>query len=466
MRFTLACILFASTAALAQLALPYSGTITSTATAFTVTNNWATAPNGGHAIDAIADFINSTGIYARSNDGKAIWGSSTTGIPVLGVCGGAGCTAGYFYTAGMPTNTIGVIASSTNGTGLLAQSVNGRAADLSTSGTGTTVFARSLSGTTLDAASTNGAIVLNASTNSSLNAAIVVSNPAGAAISVTSSSVYNPGIIAQTYGNQAAIVGIQAASSGGANGVSGQSTSLNGVQGRSYSGSASGVYGENSAVGGGGYGVAGRASGSGIAVFGDKSTPSTGYAGYFSGNVQVTGNFAVSGSKAFMIDHPLDPGNKFLVHSSVESNEMKNLYDGVTVLDAAGHARIQLPTWFEAVNGDFRYQLTAIGKPGNLYIASELAAGSFEIAGSPGQKVSWQVTGNRRDPAALASGFAVERDKLPSERGTYLRPELISPTAQGLVRSPFAAPAYLPAPEPMLRDVKGPTFRPNPDQTE
>ncbi len=224
------------------------------------------------------------------------------------------------------------------------------------------------------------------------------------------------------------------------------------------------MYGENSTVGGGGYGVAGRASGFGTAVYGDKSTPSTGYAGYFSGNVQVTGNFAVSGSKAFMIDHPLDPANKFLVHSSVESNEMKNLYDGVTVLDSAGRARIQLPLWFEVVNGDFRYQLTAIGKPGDLYVASELANGSFEIAGSPGQKVSWQITGNRRDPAALAYGFAVEKDKLPAKRGTYLRPDLISPTAQSLVRSPFSAAAHLASPEPRPREVAAPTFRPDPTE--
>jgi hypothetical protein len=178
----------------------------------------------------------------------------------------------------------------------------------------------------------------------------------------------------------------------------------------------------------------------------------------FSGNVQVTGNFTVTGSKAFMIDHPLDPANKFLVHSCVESSEMKNLYDGLVTLDANGRAVIRLPSWFEALNRDFRYQLTAIGKPGNLYIASELADGSFEIGGSAGQKVSWQITGNRRDAAALASGFAVEKDKPAGERGKYLRPDLISPSAESIVRSPFAAPPHVVDPEPIPSSIEAPTY--------
>lgn len=201
-----------------------------------------------------------------------------------------------------------------------------------------------------------------------------------------------------------------------------------------------------------------------IAVFGEKVTPALGWAGYFVGNVNVTGSLSVTGSKAFMIDHPLDPSNKFLVHSSVESNEMKNLYDGIATLDSAGHTRVQLPVWFEAINSDFRYQLTAIGKPGNLYIASELKNGFFEIGGSAGQKVSWQITGNRKDAAAVASGFAVEKDKLPSERGTYLRPDLISATAQNIVRSPLAAAPHVPDPEPSPREIEAPVYRPPPPQ--
>ncbi len=60
----------------------------------------------------------------------------------------------------------------------------------------------------------------------------------------------------------------------------------NGLQGNSGDPIASGVYGEN--LSGGGYGVAGRAAGSGIAVFGEN-TSAFGYAGYFIGNVNVSG---------------------------------------------------------------------------------------------------------------------------------------------------------------------------------
>ncbi|MCK4597432.1 hypothetical protein KAU04_05305, partial [bacterium] len=119
-------------------------------------------------------------------------------------------------------------------------------------------------------------------------------------------------------------------------------------------------------------------------------------AGYFSGNVTVTGTLSKGGG-SFKIDHPLDPANKYLYHSFVESPDMKNLYDGVVNLDNDGAAWVELPEWFEALNKDFRYQLTPIGAPGpNLYIAQEIQNNRFQIAGGPlGMKVSWQVTGIR-----------------------------------------------------------------------
>ena len=54
---------------------------------------------------------------------------------------------------------------------------------------------------------------------------------------------------------------------------------------------------------------------------------------------------------------------------------MKNVYDGIVILDNKGEAEVELPDWFGALNKDFRYQLTAIGAPGpNLYIAEEIPA--------------------------------------------------------------------------------------------
>jgi hypothetical protein len=70
------------------------------------------------------------------------------------------------------------------------------------------------------------------------------------------------------------------------NGVQGHSQSANGVQGNTASSSASGVYGANT---GGGFGVAGRTTGSGSAIFGENIYPE-GWAGNFNGRVQVGGD--------------------------------------------------------------------------------------------------------------------------------------------------------------------------------
>ncbi|HZR24144.1 MAG TPA: hypothetical protein VFA59_11185 [Vicinamibacterales bacterium] len=152
---------------------------------------------------------------------------------------------------------------------------------------------------------------------------------------------------------------------------------------------------------------------------------SSGLAGHFFGNVTVTGTLS-KGAGSFKIDHPLDPGNKYLLHSFVESPDMKNVYDGNVTLDARGEAIVTLPDWFEALNRDFRYQLTPLGAPGpNLYVAEEVAHGRFKIAGGiAGGRVSWQITGIRHDAYAEAHRIAIEEDKPATERGHYLYPEL------------------------------------------
>ncbi|WP_069114084.1 hypothetical protein [Jiangella alba] len=125
---------------------------------------------------------------------------------------------------------------------------------------------------------------------------------------------------------------------------------------------------------------------------------------------------------SFHIDHPLDPQNRYLSHSFVESPNMKNVYDGVAVLDVIGAATVELPDWFEALARDFRYQLTPMGASApDLYVSSEIDDGNFAIAGGvPGQHVSWQVTGIRKDPWAEDNRIPVEHHKPSSERGTTL----------------------------------------------
>jgi hypothetical protein len=150
-----------------------------------------------------------------------------------------------------------------------------------------------------------------------------------------------------------------------------------------------------------------------------------GLAGKFDGDVEVTGNLSKA-TGSFKIDHPLDPANKYLYHSFVESPDMKNIYDGVVSLDRNGEATIELPEWFEALNKDFRYLLTPIGAPGpGLYIAEKISKNRFKIAGGqPGIEVSWQVTGIRKDAYANAHRIRVEENKPERERGYYLHPEL------------------------------------------
>jgi hypothetical protein len=134
----------------------------------------------------------------------------------------------------------------------------------------------------------------------------------------------------------------------------------------------------------------------------------------------------MAGVKDFKIDHPLDPANKYLVHASVESSEMKTIYDGSVMLDRSGEAVVQLPDWFEAMNTSFRYQLTAIGAPSpGLHIAQKISENRFKIAGgAPGVEVCWQVTGVRQDSFAKANPLIVEQPKSADERGYYIHPEL------------------------------------------
>jgi hypothetical protein len=136
----------------------------------------------------------------------------------------------------------------------------------------------------------------------------------------------------------------------------------------------------------------------------------------FVGNVTVLGTLTKSAG-SFRIDHPLDPEHKVLSHSFVESPDMMNVYNGNVTLDETGRATVELPGYFEALNKDFRYQLTAIGAPGpNLYIAEGVQQNRFRIAGGrPYARVSWQVTGVRQDAYANEHRIKVEEEKPAAE---------------------------------------------------
>ncbi|MGO9344663.1 MAG: hypothetical protein ACLP6E_19425 [Acidimicrobiales bacterium] len=206
----------------------------------------------------------------------------------------------------------------------------------------------------------------------------------------------------------------------GGYGVYGNSSYGNGVYGSSAG--ANGVFGTSSADDG--FGVYGYATG-GADSFGVYAESINSDALYVAGSAGVTG-YLSKGGGSFKIDHPLDPGGKYLYHSFVESPDMMNVYNGTVVLDGDGRATVELPDWFEALNRDFRYQLTAIGGPApDLHISREVKHGTFSIAGGRAdQKVSWQVTGIRQDAWANANRIPVEVDKKAEDQGRYLHPEL------------------------------------------
>jgi len=138
------------------------------------------------------------------------------------------------------------------------------------------------------------------------------------------------------------------------------------------------------------------------------------------GDLQVDGNISKGGG-SFKIDDPLDPENKYLYHSFVESPDMMNVYNGNVFLDQNGEAIVTLPDYFEALNMQYRYQLTCIGGYSNVYISEEISNNQFKIAGGQSNlKVSWQVTGIRKDPYANKHRIKAEVEKPIEERGKYL----------------------------------------------
>lgn len=298
-------------------------------------------------------------------------------------------------------------------------------------------------------------------------------------------------------GGRAGVLGVTSAPNGsgvegdasGSNaaGVFGVNTTGPGVWGRGTSGG-SGVFGESSgyAVYGastGGFGVYGTSTNGGVVgvayvgvqgnangttdsqgVRGDNGGSNTvGYAGLFNGRVSIFGNLNVYGTLAksagaFKIDHPLDPANKYLYHSFVESPDMKNIYDGVVMTDANGNATVVLPDYFEALNKDFRYQLTVIGQFAQAIVSSEIDHNRFSIkTDKPGVKVSWQVTGIRHDPYAEANRIPVEEIKPAGERGQYVYPELYGLPSSSSINSLIPAGATPDVNTPPSRPIDPPS---------
>lgn len=196
------------------------------------------------------------------------------------------------------------------------------------------------------------------------------------------------------------------------------------------------VYGVGGSVSGDGsgpkYAIYGSASGSGAkyAIYGSASGSGTLYAGYFNGRVHINGQLTKS-SGSFLIDHVLDPKNKTLRHSFVESPEDLCLYRGKVKLDEKGRATVKMPRYFAALTKEEEatVTLTPIGKKPFLagYEWNKKYT-AFSVYGDPDRQVSYIVLADRDDPAIRHFRRPVEEAK---GNGNFEKGKLINPEAYG-----------------------------------
>ena len=368
------------------------------------------------ATASIVDFAN-TGTTAITHD-QTLMGDGTSQMP-LGIAVG-GVTTGDL--------AIGAVTADKIGAGQVVKSLNGARDDLSIlGGENVTVVpvvtvgtAPVITGLIISAPD----VITSVAHDASLAGNGAGGSPLGVALPLSlSGSASGSGIALVTIRNSASgNHGIEGDGGPAGAGVVGNGGDFNSDIGAAGPGMFA-FGGDNSGNGAGGPGI--------LAIPGNFSNGKRqGLAGDFRGDVAIAGTITKT-SGSFKIDHPLDPSNKYLYHSFVESPDMKNIYDGIAELDAAGEATVELPEWFGALNRDFRYQLTCIGGFAPVYIAAKISNNLFRIAGGlPGMEVSWQVTGIRQDQWANAHRIPVEENKSEVERGYYLHPELFGQPAE------------------------------------
>jgi len=421
----------------------------------------------------------------------AVYGLASNTSPGSSAAGVTGAAKTQFGPGvqGVTTSSSGFgvqgVVNSTSG-GTAVQGLNNAISGVSqgVSGQTSSVTANSSGVNGYEGAATGQVYGVNGSTNSTTNYAAGVSGYEGAA---TGAVFGVKGGTNSTTNFAAGVSGYEGATGGGTvfgvtgstNSATSGSSGLNGYEGAKTGGPVYGVSGYAESTGGiGVFGSAQATSGFTVGVEGATSSPG-GTAGQFvnlsgsglvlvgqsgskfntvfsldasgkgsfAGNLNVTGKLT-KGSGSFKIDDPLDPAHKYLSHSFVESPDMMDVYNGVIVLDVHGSAWVTLPDYFEALNRDFRYQLTAIGTPGpNLYIAKKVSGNRFKIAGGrPRGEVSWQVTGIRHDAYADAYRIPVEEEKPQEEQGHYLHPELFGASKRKAIGAAVSEPSTGSAP--------------------
>jgi hypothetical protein len=273
---------------------------------------------GSDAIRGASDIL--AGVFGRSDSGVGVFGTSESGL------------AGQFDGNVQVTGNLSVASSVKEAPAVKATGTNAADGVRADSDSGYGVFGNSSTGT--------GVLGV---TQSDIDG-----------IGVEGVSTFGLGV----YGHCASGTGVYGETNGGI-GVKGLSALTGtGVQGFGKFGI--GVSGSSEAS----TGVFGR-SDSGTGVFG---TSSSGLAGQFEGNVHVSGDFSVTGNKAFVQAHPTDPTRE-IVYVALEGGEAGTYVRGSGQLQS-GKAVLTLPEHFGLVteNSGLTVQLTPRGEWLQLYV--------------------------------------------------------------------------------------------------
>lgn len=353
----------------------------------------ATGPTGPSGIDGVTGATGPTGLTGATGP-TGTGGSGGNTLNMAYNQGGPG--AGRTITAN--SGEVEITSSTASGVGLrVTQSASGVA-----------VLANNTS------VSSTFSTIQASTASSSTNVGAVVGNTTGAAYALTGQAQPTSTATAAIYGSNLRTNGGLGIEGIGFNGTAGETNYQQGF----------GIYGENydaNTPAGNGIGVAGKGY---WGVVGEDRYLGAQIGAY---GVLANGDLGSNGVKSFVIDHPLDPDNKFLKHFSIESNEVINMYRGNATFDANGETVVEMPSYFNAINQNFSYQLTCVGGYANIYVKEKLVDGKFKIAGGyEGLEVSWVVYAERNDPYLQQYPFhkIVEQEKTERQKGKYMMPAL------------------------------------------